>query len=147
MLCSFSLQLIFCSEQPFYGNYSTSDSHTNTVISHTFAYSSNFDADGNENVKKTIGFISKTTTLHVHHAFLRHDFDINMPNFAFYGRRKQATTKFYFFYCTWIWCLGIQLQAAVVQKVDSAIHRINLYPVDSVIGFPNTYPLDGDLFG
>ena len=70
-----------------------------------------------------------------------------MPNFAFYGRRKQATTKFYFFYCTWIWCLGIQLQAAVVQKVDSAIHRINLYPVDSVIGFPNTYPLDGDLFG
>ena len=27
------------------------------------------DADGNENVKKTIGLISKTTTLHVHHAF------------------------------------------------------------------------------
>ena len=46
-----------------------------------------------------------------------------------------------------LWCLGIQLQAPVVQKVDSAIHRINLYPVDSVIGFPNTYPLDGDLFG
>ena len=33
LLCSFSLQLIFCSEQPFYGNYSTLDSHTNTVIS------------------------------------------------------------------------------------------------------------------
>ena len=28
------------------------------------------DADGNENVTKTIGFISKTTTLQVHHAFL-----------------------------------------------------------------------------
>ena len=28
------------------------------------------DFDGNENVKKTIGFISKTTTLHMHHAFL-----------------------------------------------------------------------------
>ena len=28
------------------------------------------DADGNENVKKTIALISKTTTLHVHHAFL-----------------------------------------------------------------------------
>ena len=28
------------------------------------------DADGNENVEKTIGFISKTTTLHVYHAFL-----------------------------------------------------------------------------
>ena len=40
LLCSFSLQLIFFSEQPFYGNYSTLDSHTNTVISHTFAYSS-----------------------------------------------------------------------------------------------------------
>ena len=34
---------------------------------------------------------------------------------------------------------------AVVQKLDSAIHRTNLYPVDSTIGFPNTYPLDSDL--
>ena len=34
LLCSFSLRLIFFSEQPFYGNYSTLDSHTNTVISH-----------------------------------------------------------------------------------------------------------------
>ena len=40
MLCSFSLQLIFFSEQPFYGKYSTLHSHTNTVISHKFAYSS-----------------------------------------------------------------------------------------------------------
>ena len=60
------------------------------------------DADGNENVKKTIGLISKTTTLHVHHAFLYisflflHDYDVKMPNFAFYGGCKQATTKFYF---------------------------------------------------
>ena len=57
---------------------------------------------GNENVKKKIGLISKTTTLHVHHAFLYisflflHDYDVKMPNFAFYGGRKQATTKFYF---------------------------------------------------
>ena len=36
----------------------------------------------------------------------------------------------------------------VVQKVDSDIHRTNLYPLDSaIIGFPNTYPLDGDLSG
>ena len=28
------------SEQPFYGTYSTSDSHANTVISHAIAYSS-----------------------------------------------------------------------------------------------------------
>ena len=38
-------------------------------------------------------------------------------------------------------------QAPVVQKVDSAIHRINVYPLDSAIGFPNTYPLDSDLSG
>ena len=33
----------------------------------------------------------------------------------------------------------------VVQKVDSAIQRTNLYPVVSAIGFPDTYPLDSDL--
>ena len=36
------------------------------------------------------------------------------------------------------------------QKVDSAIHRINLYPLDSAIGFHNTYliyPLDSALSG
>ena len=37
--------------------------------------------------------------------------------------------------------------APVVQKEDSAIQRINLYLVDSAIGFPNTYPLDRDLSG
>ena len=37
------------------------------------------------------------------------------------------------------------LLAPVVQKVDNAIHRINLYPLDNVIGFPDTYPLDNDL--
>ena len=31
----------FFSEQPFHGNYLALDSHTNTVMSHTFAYSSN----------------------------------------------------------------------------------------------------------
>ena len=38
-------------------------------------------------------------------------------------------------------------QAPVVQKVDSAIHCLNHYPVDSAIGFPNNYPLDRDLSG
>ena len=33
----------------------------------------------------------------------------------------------------------------VVQKVDNAIHQINLYPLDSAIRFPNTYPLDNGL--
>ena len=31
---------------------------------------SNVDSDGNENGKKAISLDSKTTTLHVHHAFL-----------------------------------------------------------------------------
>jgi len=30
----------------------------------------------------------------------------------------------------------IFIQAPVAQKLDSAIHRINLYPVDNAIGFP-----------
>jgi len=63
---------------------------------------SNDDGDGNENGKKTIGLISKTTTLHVHHTFLYislpslHDYDVKMPTFTIYGERKQATTNFPF---------------------------------------------------
>ena len=41
----------------------------------------------------------------------------------------------------------IKSQASVVQRLDSAIHRINPNPVDSVSSFPNTYPLDSDLSG
>ena len=49
---------------------------------------------GRKRVKKTIGLISKTTTSHVHHTFLYisfpllHDYDVKMPNFAFYCGRK-----------------------------------------------------------
>ena len=39
------------------------------------------------------------------------------------------------------------LLTPVVQKLDSAIDRINHYPVDNAIGFPNTYSLDNDLSG
>ena len=35
----------------------------------------------------------------------------------------------------------------VVQNVDSAIHRINHYPVDSAVCFVNTYPVNSDLSG
>ena len=38
-----------------------------------------------------------------------------------------------------------QMLAPVVQKADSAVHRINHYPADSVVCFFNTYPLDSDL--
>ena len=36
-------------------------------------------------------------------------------------------------------------QASAVQRLDSAIDRINLYPVDSaiIISLPNTYPWIG----
>ena len=60
------------------------------------------DADVNENVIKTIGLMSKTTTLHARHTFMDTsfpflpDYDVKMTNFAFNGERKQATTKFYF---------------------------------------------------
>ena len=39
------------------------------------------------------------------------------------------------------------LLAPVVQKVDSAIRWINLFPVDNATSFPNAYPLDSDLSG
>ena len=60
---------------------------------------SNDDGDGNENVKTAVGLLTKTTSLHVHHALLYislpfvHDYDAKMPKFTFYGGRKQATTK------------------------------------------------------
>ena len=61
---------------------------------------SNDDGDGNENVKKAIGLLSKTTSLHVHHAFLYiflpllHDYDVKMLSFNFIEDVKQATTNF-----------------------------------------------------
>ena len=37
-------------------------------------------------------------------------------------------------------------QATVFQVVDNIFHQINLYPLDSAIGFPkHTYPPDSDL--
>ena len=53
------------------------------------------------NVKKAIGLITKTTIVHVHHAFLYislptlHDYDVKMPNFTFYrGVHKQRRNFF-----------------------------------------------------
>ena len=48
----------------------------------------NYDGDGNGNVKKAIGLMSKTTTLHVHHAFLYislqslHNYDVKWKNLS-----------------------------------------------------------------
>ena len=33
-------------------------------------------------------------------------------------------------------------QVPVVQKVDSVIYLVNLYPLNSAIGFSSTYPLN-----
>ena len=55
------------------------------------------DGDGNGNATS---LISKTTILHVHHAFFVHFFavlhhsDVKMPNFTMYRGNTQATTKF-----------------------------------------------------
>ena len=62
------------------------------------------DGDGNNNVVKAIGLISKTTTLHMHHTFVYislpslHDHDVKMLNFMFYRGRKQAATKLSFLF-------------------------------------------------
>ena len=82
--------------------------------------------DDNENVIKALGWIDKTTTLQVHHAFSYislpslHDYDGKMPNFTFYGGRKQATARFSFSSWTWIWFLGIRL-----KKSSLAFDKVN----------------------
>ena len=63
---------------------------------------SNDDGDATRTSKEAIRLLRKTTTLHVHHAFLYislpslHDYDVKMPNYKFYGGRKQATTNLFF---------------------------------------------------
>ena len=56
---------------------------------------------------------------------------------------------FFFFFAVDHWASDVQKYLArVVQKVDSAIHRIKIYPVNNaIIGFPNTYLLNSDLSG
>ena len=62
------------------------------------------DGDGNGTAPKAIGLISKTTILHVHHAFLYislpslHDYVVKMLNFTLYRGSTQATTKFPLFF-------------------------------------------------
>ena len=85
------------------------------TLSGTLRWHDGENKNENENVKQAMGWISKTTTLHVHHAYLyislqiMHDNDGKMPDFTFYGGRKQATAKFSFSFWTWIRFLGIRL--------------------------------------
>ena len=41
----------------------------------------------------------------------------------------------------------ILIRWIVIYPVDNTTYRINHYPADSAIDFPNTYPLDSDLSG
>ena len=64
---------------------------------------SNDDGDGDENGKNVVGLMSKTT-LHVRHALLYisllslHDYNVEMPNFTFYGERKLTSDDEFFFF-------------------------------------------------
>ena len=64
----------------------------------------NDDGEVNENGKEGIDLISKTATLHVHHAFLYislpslHEYDVKMPNFTFCRGRGHNTTTFFFLF-------------------------------------------------
>ena len=76
------------------------------------------DADGNENVKKKKSNrfnkqnnnFARASHFFVHFFPFLHHYDVKMLYFAFYGRRKQATTKLYFPFLAWIWSFEIQLQ-------------------------------------
>ena len=64
------------------------------------------DGDDKENGKKVLDFITKTTTLHVHHAILYislpslHHCDIKLPNFtrSLYGLGEQNTDVVFCFF-------------------------------------------------
>ena len=47
----------------------------------------------------------------------------------------------------YVTCTCMYAPRPVVQKLRSALHRINHSPADNVIDFRNTYPLDSDLSG
>ena len=69
------------------------------------------------------------------------------PNFGqlrFFGQREKIWAKPVFKDVSILFNYFKDL-GPVVQTLDSAIHRINHYPADSVIDFCNTYPLDSDL--
>ena len=89
----------------------------------------NGDGDTSEDVEKAIGLLPKTTSLHVHHAFLYislpslHDYDVKMPNCNFYAGRKQATTNLFFSLKTWVRSSRNQLQGnsptlAIFSKLE-----------------------------
>ena len=61
----------------------------------------NYDGDGNRNVKNTIGYMMKTTTLPLQHAFLYisllslHNYDVKWPNFKSTWEGERQGNKFF----------------------------------------------------
>ena len=43
--------------------------------------------------------------------------------------------------------LNKDVLVSFIQRVDNTIHWTNVYPLNDVIGFLDTYPLDSDLSG
>ena len=68
---------------------------------------------------------AKTTTLHVHHAFLYnyfpllHDYDVKLSNFMFSGGREHRTTTSFFF--SWTSTLSFRIQ----MQINSPQHLTN----------------------
>ena len=98
----FSLQFIFFSEQSFYRNYSTLDSHTNTVISQAFAYSSRWRRKPwqglfnvcNENKILCVSFLLSRRGARGHGNFYA-ERSAGQKDCGFkYVRRRQILTKF-----------------------------------------------------
>ena len=69
----------------------------------TFVSDTSLGSLSNYDGKKAIELDCKTTTLHLHHAFLNiyfpsmHVYDEKRPNFIFYGGREHKVTIFFFF--------------------------------------------------
>ena len=73
-------------------------------------------ATATRTAKEQLVFVSRTTTLQVHHAFLYislpslHVHEVKMPHFTFSGERERKATTFFFLSCPSIYSLRIQLQ-------------------------------------
>ena len=55
------------------------------------------DGDGDENVKKAIGLDKQNNSARASCFFVYFFTDVKLPNFIFYGGRKQATAIFFSF--------------------------------------------------
>ena len=76
MVIQQELQLLFNKMLNSYMLYLESLRPFNIVLIMLLGTLRSNDADDNENVKKTIGLISKTTNSHVHHTFFVHFFPV-----------------------------------------------------------------------